>query len=160
MNKLITLLFIFFSVTLTSQDFTITNFDINLEIDAEGAIHVNEIIDVNFSKQKRGIYRELETVYKINGGEVDLNIRNINIEGHEYQIEKRNDLVNIRIGSPDIYLTGNQRYNISYTIKNGIITYPEHQELHYDLTGNAWKAKIEKRKFHHKTTSKCNIRRK
>lgn len=143
MKKLITLLFVSITFLLTAQDFTITNFNINLEIDEKGAFHVQEIIDVNFTKKKRGIYRDIETLYKINGGILDIDLRNINIEGHEYKIDKRKEKVSIRIGSPDKYLIGDQKYIISYTINKGIITYPEHLEFVYDLTGNNWQARIE-----------------
>lgn len=143
MNKLLTLLFVSFAFILSAQDFTISNFDINLEIDENGSFHVQEILDVNFTKKKRGIYREIETIYSLNGGKVDLEINNINIEGHDFKVEKQNGSVNIRIGNPKKYVTGNQTYKISYTLKNGIITFPDHQEFLYDLTGNDWKAKIE-----------------
>lgn len=147
MNKLLTPIFIFFSIFAYAQDFSITNFDINIEINSDGSLLVEETIDVYFTKRKRGIYREIENTYKINNATLYLDINNIDIKDHEYKVDKSKNKVSIRIGSPDAYLTGIQQYKISYKIKNGIIPYPEHQEFHYDLTGIEWEAPIDKVNF-------------
>jgi uncharacterized membrane protein YgcG len=143
MKNLLILFFLSFSFVLNAQDFTITNFEINLEITKEGSFLVKEIIDVHFDKKKRGIYRDIPTTYSINNAKVNMGVGNIDVLGHDYKVEKIKDKVNIRIGNPDIYVTGDQQYIISYKIEDGIISYQEHQEFHYDLTGNEWEAPIE-----------------
>ena len=147
MKKLLTLILISVSFLIHAQDFTITNFDIELEINNDGSFLVNETIDVNFSKEKRGIYRTIENSYKVNNGTLFLDIHDVDVIGHDYQLNKKKNIVSIKIGNPDIYLSGNQQYKISYKIRNGILPYPEHQEFHYDLTGNKWKAPIENVNF-------------
>ena len=147
MNKLLTLIFILFSLFSYSQDYSITNFNIAIDINADGSLLVEETIDVYFNKKKRGIYRKIDNTYKVNNATLNLDINNIDIEGQEYKVDKSKNKVVIRIGNPDIYLSGNQQYKISYKIQNGIIPYPEHQEFHYDLTGNEWDAPIDKVNF-------------
>ncbi len=143
MKHQLTLILIFFSLLIHAQDFNITNFNIELEVNADGSYNVEEIIDVNFTKKKRGIYREIENTYKLDGGKMYLDIHDIKVQGFKSKVDKNRNRVKIRIGSPDIYVTGNQQYKISYKIKNGIISYPDHQEFHYDLTGNGWDAPID-----------------
>ncbi len=147
MKLQLVLIFISLSFLLNAQDFIITNFDIELEINADGSFDVVETIDVNFNKTKRGIFRKIENTYNVNGGTLYLDIHKIDIQGYEYKVDKSKDLVSIKIGSIDTYITGNQQYKISYKIRNGIIPYPEHQEFHYDLTGNEWNAPIESVSF-------------
>jgi len=147
MKRILTLFCLSISLFINAQDFDITNFDVDLEINADGSFNVTETLDVYFRKEKRGIYREIENIYKINNGTVQIGISNIAVNGHDYNVNNKKDKVIIRIGNPDIYLSGTQQYIISYVIKNGIITYPEHQEFHYDVTGNSWNAPIDKVDF-------------
>lgn len=147
MKQLTTLLLLLFPILFNAQDFTITNFKVNLEINSDGSFEVEETIDVFFHQKRRGIIREIDNEYKVNGNTLFLDITNINIQDHEYKVDSRKEKVSIRIGNPDIYITGDQQYRISYRIKNGIIDYPEHQEFHYDITGNRWDAKIEQVDF-------------
>ncbi|MDF1696642.1 MAG: DUF2207 domain-containing protein [Saprospiraceae bacterium] len=136
MKKLLPFLFLFITILSYSQGFTIKNFDIKLEIKADGSYHIEETIDANFYEKRRGILRDIETSYIIQNRKINLDIVNINIAGHDYKVNKSKDKVSIRIGNPDVYITGDQTYRISYIIRKGIIGYPDHQEFHSDLIGN------------------------
>ena len=48
-------------------DYTIKNYDVNMELRTDGSMLVNEIIDVNFSQQKHGIIRKIATKNPNNG---------------------------------------------------------------------------------------------
>ena len=48
-------------------DYTIKNYDVNMELRIDGSMLVNEIIDVNFSQQKHGIIRKIATKNPNNG---------------------------------------------------------------------------------------------
>jgi len=147
MKKLLTPIFIFLSLFSYAQDFSISNFDINIEINSDGSLLVEETINVFFHKRKRGIFREIENTYEVNNGTLYLDVTDIDIKDHQYKVDKNKNKVSIRIGSPEAYITGSQQYKINYKIKNGILPYPEHQEFHYDLTGNQWNAPIDKVSF-------------
>ena len=130
------------STTLSSQDFTISNYNIEIDINTDGSLNVEETIDVNFSKKKRGIYRSIPFKYSKDGESINLGITDINVRGHNHKVTRKNGAVEIKIGDKKIFLEGNQTYLISYKIENGIQDYAEHQELYHDLTGNEWKAEI------------------
>ncbi|MEM9544975.1 MAG: DUF2207 domain-containing protein, partial [Bacteroidota bacterium] len=117
MKRLLTLIFAFVSLFLHAQDFTVTNFDINLTINADGSYDVIEIVDVNFSKKKRGIIRDIKNLFASNGKKYSLDIVNVQVQNHKYKVTNRKENVKIRIGDPDVYITGNQQYTISYKIK-------------------------------------------
>lgn len=44
-----------------AADYTINNYDVNMELRTDGSMLVNETIDVNFSQQKHGIIRKIAT---------------------------------------------------------------------------------------------------
>ncbi|MFT4535812.1 MAG: putative membrane protein YgcG [Saprospiraceae bacterium] len=134
--------FLLFSTTIVSQDFTISNYNIELDINTDGSLNIEETIDVNFSKKKRGIYRTIPYKYSRDGESIDLGITDINVRGHKHKVTRKNGAVEIKIGDKNIYLEGNQTYHISYKIENGIQDYAEYQELYYDLIGNEWEAEI------------------
>ena len=135
--------FCIFSTNLSSQDFTISNYDIEMTINTDGSFDIDETIDVNFSKKKRGIYRSIPYKYKKDDQYIDLGISNIKVDGHKHTTSKKRGKINIKIGDKRIYLEGDQTYRISYKIENGIQDYAEYQELYFDLIGTSWKAEIE-----------------
>ena len=97
MKKLLLFFFIILSNYAFTQDFTITNFDIDLTINADGSFDVVETIDVNFSKRKRGIYKDIKTTYFVEGKKYDLDVQKIDIKDYEYRVENKKDNINIRI---------------------------------------------------------------
>ena len=98
MKHILTFLFISLSIFLHAQDFTITNYTIDLEINADGSFDIKETIDVNFSAKKRGIYRDIDNSYTVNGGKFYLDIYDIEIPNHKYKVDKNKNKVSIRIG--------------------------------------------------------------
>lgn len=54
------------------MDYTIKNYDVNMELRTDGSMLVNETIDVNFSAQKHGILRNIATKNPNNGRVVSI----------------------------------------------------------------------------------------
>lgn len=50
-----------------AADYTIKNYDVNMELRTDGSMLVNETVDVNFSAQKHGILRKIATKNPNNG---------------------------------------------------------------------------------------------
>ena len=134
--------FLLVSTSLSSQDFTNSNYNIEIDINTDGSLNVEETIEVNFSKKKRGIYRSIPYNYKKDGKSINLGITDINVGGHKHKVSRKNGNLEIKTGDKNIYLEGDQTYRISYKIENGIQDYAEHQELYFDLIGNEWRAEI------------------
>lgn len=55
-----------------AADYTIKNYDVNMELRTDGSMLVNETIDVNFSAQKHGILRKIATKNPNNGRVVSI----------------------------------------------------------------------------------------
>lgn len=150
--------FLLFSCSLSSQGFTISKYNIELDINTDGSLNIEETIDLNFSKKKRGIYRSIPHNYTRDGESIKLGITDIKVLDHKHKISRKNGVIEIKIGDKNTYLEGDQTYRISYKIENGIQDYAEYQELYYDLIGNEWKAEIAKLNYRINLPRKISIK--
>mgnify|MGYP000165020117 FL=1 len=126
----------------------INNFDVQLEVLEDGSLQVTETIDVNFIEQRRGIYRDLPIRYRTDLlpryepiGAIKVLQNNAPAE---VLIDKNRANVRIRVGNEYKYITGPQKYIISYTVDN-VIKEADNgsQELYWNVTGNDWDTVIE-----------------
>jgi uncharacterized membrane protein YgcG len=122
----------------------ITSFDASYSINPDGTVATTEDILVDFGTLERhGIFRDIPVEYEYD----DENNRLIELTGisvddgsspHPFQIEGGRPNVRIRIGDPDVLVTGVQRYRIHYTINRGLNPFPDHDEFYWNVTGNEW----------------------
>ena len=148
MKHLLTLLIsCLFLMYASAQGFKISSFHADIQLSREGKIEVTENIDVFFTEQKRGIFRDIPYKFKNAGKKYTTDISNITVVGHPFKVSKKNGMKSIRIGDPDIYLTGNQKYTIRYTVEGPFLSNPEFCEFYWNITGNDWQATIDKASF-------------
>lgn len=144
----IIVLFLLFPISVSAQDFTINKFHADITINEDSSFLVKETIDVEFHQSKHGIYREIPFKYADDLGnkiKTPLDVLSvIDNTGKEwrYTVQKRGDVVYIRIGDPDTYVEGKQTYVVTYTVENAILFLGDHDELYWNITGNYWKADI------------------
>jgi uncharacterized membrane protein len=121
---------------------TIQSFNSQIIINKDRSILIEENILYDFeNSEKRGIYRNIST-------------KNIKIQDNIYtlhngkestqQISRDLNNIEIRIGDEDIFLTGVNEYNISYSVKGVIKKLQDRDELYWQITGTEWTAPIEK----------------
>lgn len=155
MNNKSTVLFLFFALSCLfvpspagAQDFTITDFMDSIVIGRDSSFTVRENISVEFHRPRHGLYREIPYIYADSLGR---NIRTpVNIlsvtDGSDNKIKfkttRKGNIINIRIGDPDKYVSGRQTYVISYKVENAVLFFDDHDELYWNVTGNYWKAAI------------------
>jgi len=131
-----------------AQYFTIDRFHSDIKIHENGDVYVTETIEVLFSRQRHGIYRDIPYKYKDEFGDViktPLEVISVtDPQGSDwmYQVKKKGGFVNIRIGDPDRYVRGLQIYEITYKVENVLLFFEDHDELYWNVTGNEWKAPI------------------
>ena len=130
-----------------TQAYEINNFDVSIEITESGKMKVQEVISVNFNEERRGIFRNIPFRYKLNGKKYNINISDISVTGHSQKVTNEGANKNIRIGDPDIYLTGKQTYEINYTVDKAILQYEDGQEIYWNITGHEWDTKIQNASF-------------
>ncbi len=157
MRRLLLALLLLCPALVSAQDtgWEITAFNATYRVNADRTIDVVEIISVDFgSLQKHGIYREIPVRYRrvaqagvpLDAGRVtvDLVLRGVtNDRGEAQQVEvTRGDRVRLRIGSPDVTVTGPQVYVITYQLERGVGFFAGHDELYWQVTGTEWPVPI------------------
>ncbi|MFZ5979504.1 MAG: DUF2207 domain-containing protein [Candidatus Zixiibacteriota bacterium] len=143
------LLFLLLAVSsVKAQYFTIDRYHADIEIHENSDISVTETIEVEFSRERHGIYRDIPYKYKDEFGSVlttpldVISVTDYQGGGHPYKVTRQGGFVNIRIGDPDRYVDGRQVYTISYRVSNILMFFEDHDELYWNVTGNEWKAPI------------------
>lgn len=129
----------------------INSFDSNITVLKDGAIRVQERIDVDFGTlDKHGIYRDIPIIYsgeKDNKVYTEINVTNVLQDGGNasYKLLHENEnYLRIRIGDADKYISGTHSYAITYTAKGVLRSFSDYDELYWNVTGNYWEAPIQK----------------
>ncbi|MDA8433203.1 MAG: DUF2207 domain-containing protein [Nitrospiraceae bacterium] len=141
------------AVALLSQayaaDFVISNFASSITVHTDSSFTVRETISVEFLRPRHGIYREVPFRYRDSlGRKIETPVEIIGVtDGAErklrYRTSRQGDVINIRIGDPDKYVSGVQTYVIAYRVQNAILFFDDHDELYWNVTGDQWDAEIK-----------------
>ncbi len=124
----------------------VSKFHSDITVNNDGEINITEKYDVYFNEQSRGIFRYIPLMYEMTdqNGNVDkirVKIKDISVTGDAFVVEDNNrysDRMYIRIGDPNVFLTGPKTYTISYTIKNAILFNDTSCIFYWNLIGNDW----------------------
>lgn len=143
------LLLLFSPPVLCAQDFTIEKYQANLSIHRDSSLEVVESLTVVFSRARHGIYREIPYRYVDELGKTVLtpitvsSVTDDTGRSWKYRVQRQGNVVHIRIGDPDAFVSGRQTYVIAYTVQNALLFLQDHDELYWNVTGNYWRAPIE-----------------
>ena len=101
---------------------SIRSFDVQLAIDPDASLDVTETIDADFSAPKHGILREMPIRYAVGMHQYALRVRLRGVddgEGRDYEssVLYEENLMRIRIGSPDYTVQGRRRYRLRYQVE-------------------------------------------
>ncbi len=132
-----------FATDARAEYFTIKQYHINVTFTDEGYADFDEVIEVEFSEQRHGIFRYIPMRDFIEGHRVDRIIRNIEVDGFKFSTSKENNNLDLKIGDPDIYVEGKQVYRIRYRVLNPLNFFDVHSEFYWDLLGISWEVEIE-----------------
>jgi uncharacterized membrane protein YgcG len=156
MKKAIYLLFIMlgfcFGGTVFAQTEVITDFSTTIKINEDASIDVSESITYDFSlNEKHGIYRDIPVKYKARGGNYNLRLSDISVtdetgNARPFDAYSNGDNLRIKIGDPDVLVSGQQVYVINYMVKRALNYFDSYDELYWNATGNDWIATIEQAK--------------
>lgn len=130
---------------------SIASFEVRADVAVDRTMTVTEEITYDFGAQPRhGIFREIPTRYERNGGtyRLHLDVRSVTMDGGEvpWHIEDRSPLT-IRIGDPDVTLSGRHVYVITYETDRALNFFDGEAELYWNVTGNAWEVPIAQASF-------------
>ena len=120
----------------------IDSFYDKIAIQADGEVQVEETIVYNFGAGlKHGIFRDIPLTVK-DGPRLGISVDNVVDAGGKaltYTDSTSNDTLHIKIGDANKTVSGVQTYVIHYSVYNAIRQFTDHDELYWNVTGNAWK---------------------
>ena len=132
-----------------AQDFAINKFHSDITVSEDSSFIVRESIEVYFHRPRHGIYREIPFRYYDELGQAIitptsvLSVTDSSGNKWKYQVTRKGNIINIRIGDPKKYVDAAQSYVITYSVNNAILFFDDHDELYWNVTGNYWKAGIK-----------------
>lgn len=155
--KLAPLLLFLFSLFILSPlfahaqraDYSIEQFHADLTIRDDGFVEIVEKIEGEFFVEKHGLFRELPTRFAIDESTqviIDLAVEKVtDADGNRIDFEPfiYGDRIDLRIGDPDVALSGPYTYIISYSASGVLLYFEDHDELFWNVTGTGWEVPIE-----------------
>lgn len=140
---LVCLLLICSWATSHAEYFVIRDYRINIQFTEDGYADFTEEIIVEFSEQRRGIYRFIPFRDNIDGKRVDREFEKVRVEKFKFKESTEGTNYVIRIGDPNVYVNGLQSYIIHYRIVNPLNFFKDHTEFYWDVLGTNWPVPIE-----------------
>ena len=128
----------------------VDNFSADIIVSSDGSFEVTETIVYDFgSTQRHGISRDIPYQYKRGGANYNIRIRIeavVNAAGFAlpYTTSRSGGEIHLKIGDPDIFVTGKNTYVISYVVARALNYFDDHHELYWNVTGNSWPVPINK----------------
>jgi len=128
----------------------IKKYDVSIQINKNGTLTVNEVIDYEFDNDLRhGIYRDIPLRSKKSGTDiykshVKMNSVKRNGEPENYTSDTSYEGVSYRVGSADRYVdSGINKYEFNYTIYNAVFEKDGIYQVYFNPIGQFWNVPIE-----------------
>lgn len=128
------------------DDYIINKYNVDINVNENNVLNITETIDVNFSQEKHGIYRKipLKNTYYRKGIEATTKAKISNLSVNEqYSKEKINGNLEIKIGDPYNYVTGEKQYIIKYDYDIGDDNVDLYDDLYFNIIGTEWTTYIK-----------------
>ena len=130
---------------------TIKKYDVSIQINKNGTLTINEIIDYDFGDKldKHGIIRRISLRSKKSGidiykSHVKMNSVKRNGEPEKYKTVKSSGEIAYKIGSEDKYVgSGVSKYEFNYTMYNAVFEKDGIYQVYFNPIGQFWKVPIE-----------------
>ncbi len=141
----------------------ISSFDVDVTIGADTVMDISETIVYDFEgAERRGIFRDIPVRDYLDDGSArayEIDVLSVTRDGSSepYELSDEGDYLRVRIGDPDVTITGAHNYQIQYTVANGLTQYTQEQvdaigiaelepgdvEVYWDFIGGEWEAPID-----------------
>ena len=146
MKKILSVSFLVLLSFLLHAESTINNYDVDIRIDTDAKITVTETINITSdgTQIQHGIYRDIPTEYETSHGyNYNIGFELLSVrrddEPEAYYTKAMSNGYRIYIGNSKAYLpSGNYTYQIVYSANRALGFFPTHDELYWNVTGNAW----------------------
>ena len=132
-------------------DYYIKNYDINIKVNENNTYDVTEKITAYFNVPKHGIIRKIpikNEISRLDGTKSKKRAQVLNVKvDNKYETSVENNYYQIKIGSADTTIKGDQVYTIKYKYNNGKDPLKNKDEFYFDIIGNEWDTSIKRVKF-------------
>lgn len=125
-------------------NWSITSFDVTIDVQPDSALEVTENIVADFSHDPHhGVFRDIPYSYRRTGTDYRLRIMVESVtdgRGNAWRFDERRDngVLRLRIGDPDKLVQGPTTYQIKYTVRRAFLRFDTHDELYWNATGDRW----------------------
>lgn len=152
-----TAFFLFFisSDRVFAENFTIENYDVQINVNRDKTFHVKETIDTNFHNNAHGIFRTIPLKYTIkrtDGSQQKVtstvsNVAATDFYSKETVTENGVTSCKIKLGDANRYVFGPKTYEITYDYKMPKSNLKDNEELYFNIIGKEWQTGIKNINF-------------
>lgn len=140
------------AVKAEAANFTIQKYHVDMKVTRQNTYRIEESIAVRFSSYSHGIYRDIPVVNRVRrvDGSEDRTIakvQNISGGGEKYEVSRKGDFCQIRLGDEDHEIIGEKEYHISYDYVMGNDVLENEDELYFNIIGTNWETTIHNVSF-------------
>src|SRR4030067_3638556 len=126
----------------------INQFDSQITINSDTSLTIEETIAYQTDEVHHGIYRYIPLKYRVDNLVVEAPVTVLAItdetgQSYQYQSNRENNQLTVKIGDPETTFTGEKTYLIKYRVEEAIKQFEDHDELYWDITGEGWQIPIE-----------------
>jgi hypothetical protein len=131
------------------EHFVIRSFRAAVEVRKDASLRIAETIETEFQRPRHGISRDIPFRYTDELGKRTVTpvrvvaVTDASGNAWKYRTDRIGGSFRVRIGDPDRFVNGRQTYVITYDVENGVLFFPDHDELYWNVTGNDWAVPIE-----------------
>ncbi|OGM20863.1 hypothetical protein A2714_00365 [Candidatus Woesebacteria bacterium RIFCSPHIGHO2_01_FULL_38_9] len=129
------------------ENYVITDFQSEIGVEKDTSLLITETITVNFPDQRHGIFRIIPIIYTVKGKTLRTKLFVESVTDsfgnlQKYEKSRVGQSVSLKIGDPDVLVTGLQTYVVKYKVKNVIQRYDAYDEVYWNVTGREWDTDI------------------
>lgn len=123
----------------------IRSYETDAVIQKDGSVSFTERIVYDFPDARHGIFRYIPYIKTNDAGKrLKLVFKNIHVTDEQknpytFTTDYVDDDLVLKIGDPDITITGEHTYVISYDAVGALTYFSEHDELYWNVVGSQWK---------------------
>ena len=128
----------------------ISAFSGTLDVHTDASVSVTETITYDFEGASRhGIFRDVKESYKDKLGTTenisitDVQVTDARGQDYAFTTSESGGYLHIKIGDPNVLVTGVKTYAISYIAHDVIGFFGDHDEIYWNVTGDQWQVPID-----------------
>ncbi len=131
----------------SDEPYVITAYHVDIDVGIDNVLHITEEIDVRFHEARHGIYRTIPIKNKVVRADGSTAVTRAKIRdiscSEDYKKSRQSSNLILRIGDPDVTVTGDRHYTISYDYALGQDVAEGYDELYFNVIGSSWDTYID-----------------